>query len=497
MIAREVKSKEGAIMGDYEVRVSVEVMGRKGSVRGEAVKIKDGSYKVNISEEEAISIDRCEEVILQTSYEAMRDAISKHLTQISKKEAMEGVEGGEVITNDHPYEVDGEVGRFRFLTHRVEKGGETIYDTARDVFCELSGKEKYKTVGFKEIGMIYGTVENSYRETAGLINRIRYQQGATPMRTLQDNTEKEGSKVIDFVERKTKEILKRNNFTEEGIPKNNPKVYKDEPVLLPQEEIKDVIEECELSTEEKSEVERNPVCYEDSKETVNISIDDVGVKKQKEQRGNENKGDDGSGKKKYVHNTIAHIQKEDKSYTVNSYSIVSTLRIIIGFLVNNDLLNYRLQFFADGQKSLQEAILKAFSWFSNIGLILDWYHLEDKCKMQLSMALKNRHIRNDVLDELSHLLWFGMVDKAIGFLRSLNQDLIKNKDEIVKLIKHLERNQPYIPSYGVRKKLGLRNSSNIGEKMNDLVVSDRQKHNGMSWSNDGSVALASVTQEIL
>jgi hypothetical protein len=29
--------------------------------------------------------------------------------------------------------------------------------------------------------------------------------------------------------------------------------------------------------------------------------------------------------------------------------------------------------------------------------------------------------------------------------------------------------------------------------MNDLIVSERQKHNGMSWSKPGSVALASVT----
>jgi hypothetical protein len=29
--------------------------------------------------------------------------------------------------------------------------------------------------------------------------------------------------------------------------------------------------------------------------------------------------------------------------------------------------------------------------------------------------------------------------------------------------------------------------------MNDLRVSDRQKHNGMSWSKEGSVALATVT----
>jgi hypothetical protein len=41
--------------------------------------------------------------------------------------------------------------------------------------------------------------------------------------------------------------------------------------------------------------------------------------------------------------------------------------------------------------------------------------------------------------------------------------------------------------------LGLPNSSNRGEKANDLVVSARQKHNGMSWSKPGSLALAAVT----
>ncbi len=50
-----------------------------------------------------------------------------------------------------------------------------------------------------------------------------------------------------------------------------------------------------------------------------------------------------------------------------------------------------------------------------------------------------------------------------------------------------------IPVYAVRRELGLRHSSNRGEKANDLLVAARQKHNGMSWSKSGSVALASVT----
>jgi hypothetical protein len=61
------------------------------------------------------------------------------------------------------------------------------------------------------------------------------------------------------------------------------------------------------------------------------------------------------------------------------------------------------------------------------------------------------------------------------------------------LIKYLYRNQDCIPCYALRKKLGLRISSNAVEKANDLVVSNRQKHNGMSWSTDGSTSLATLT----
>ena len=63
------------------------------------------------------------------------------------------------------------MGRFEFTTHRV--GAE--YDTSKDFFPELKGKEFYKTTGFKEIAMTYGDTEQSYRKTAELINRIRYQ----------------------------------------------------------------------------------------------------------------------------------------------------------------------------------------------------------------------------------------------------------------------------------------------------------------------------------
>jgi hypothetical protein len=109
------------------------------------------------------------------------------------------------------------------------------------------------------------------------------------------------------------------------------------------------------------------------------------------------------------------------------------------------------------------------------------------------MALKGRVIRNNVLKELMPLLWYGSTDGAVAHIRGIAKSSIKDTEKLDKLIAYFIRNKSYIPCYAVRKKLGLCNSSAIGEKMNDLVVSERQKHNGMSWSKSGSVGLATIT----
>ncbi len=190
---------------------------------------------------------------------------------------------------------------------------------------------------------------------------------------------------------------------------------------------------------------------------------------------------------------MIHVQQGKLTYVLNALGIANALRLLIAFLITNEKLNQRLQFFVDGQRSLQNTIFLCFAWYKNICLILDWYHLIEKCKMQLSMALKGREIRNEILNELTHLLWYGLVDEAIKVVKSIGKRSVKNQKELKKLIGYFNRNKEYIPVYAVRKELGLRNSSNIGERMNGLIVSERQKHNGMSWSKAGSAALATVT----
>lgn len=341
--------------------------------------------------------------------------------------------------------------------------------------------------------MIFGTTELSYRKSTKLINRIRYQQDGdgTPCRTLQDATELEGTQYLNFLREKSERILKKNAFNSEGQYKGNK--YLDIHTLTAGLATDQVIQQVKnlQSPFDESDMMNNPIGFESQDNTVNIAIDDVTPKRQNQKR--TKGGSDEPRKRKYVHDTIIRIDFQGKNYTLCALGLNSALKYLIAFLLNNGMQDRRFQFFTDGHTALNNTILSSFSWKLDLGLILDWYHLTKKCKEQLSLALNGRKIRNEVLVDLMPLLWHGLTPQALVLLNALGEDKIRNKSKLEKLIAYLERNSGYIPCYAVRKKLGLCNSSSIGEKMNDLIVSKRQKRNGMAWSREGSIALAAIT----
>ena len=413
--------------------------------------------------------------------------------------------------NETAYHVDGEVGRFEFVTHSITIDGKCTYNSGVDCFVPLRGKEWYQTRGFKSIALVHGASEKSYRKSSEMINRIRHQEdGGTPSRTLRDNAHNEGMKLVQETQAKAKQILSANGFTQEGKPlEANQKYGKkhDEQattasatktvVQLPQAEIEKAIEVCQKAIATEHNLSGNPVQYEEPNHTVNITIDDVCVKKQKEERGQVTSkkvvNREANARGERIQNTVLHAEHGKSSYVLNAQGVKHVFQLLVAFLLNNDLLKFRIQFFTDGYLALNDSILSFFSWHKNIAIILDWYHLEKKCKEQLSLALKGRELRNQLLDKLLPLLWHGLVEKACLLLENIPKEHIKNSHAVDKLLAYLRRNIPYIPCYAVRKELGLRNSSSIGEKMNDILVSSRQKHNGMSWSKPGSLALATLS----
>ncbi|MFA4871276.1 MAG: hypothetical protein WC623_23960 [Pedobacter sp.] len=82
MVRNDIK-KEMRI--GYNVKVSVEITESDAFEFGNLVKKEEGCFEMNISEEDGISIDKCEKALLRTNHAAIRDAISKHLTEVSKK----------------------------------------------------------------------------------------------------------------------------------------------------------------------------------------------------------------------------------------------------------------------------------------------------------------------------------------------------------------------------------------------------------------------------
>ena len=395
--------------------------------------------------------------------------------------------------------MEAEVGQLEVDTFEIKKGSRKVFSTKRDVFPETGPKEHHKTVCFRELAVFY-PCDETFRKSAQQLNHLlwRKEEQMVQARTVANLVEREGEAIAACVENKGKTVLKCHKFTEAGVPTGETIVYgrlTDESVLSPErasqagKELNDVLpQDRQIDVEALLGTLEDPAAVK-----ALIAVDDVLCKKQKES--GRKKGSLPPKKKERVKNTVAHIQSmKGETYTVTTATIAQMMIVLLAFMLSNGLLILpgQLVFFTDGAEDLLLAIQKVFA-FLPFKLILDWYHLDKKCQQRLSMAMKGKQIRNSVLEKLLALLWIGKVDQAIEYLRSLNPDDVKDAEQIEKLIGYFSRNLSFIPCYALRQKLGLRVSSNPVEKANDLLVSHRQKHNGMSWSASGSNSLAQLS----
>lgn len=194
-------------------------------------------------------------------------------------------------------------------------------------------------------------------------------------------------------------------------------------------------------------------------------------------------------------------------------------KMILATLLQNHLLNRNLIFFMDGEKALYQTVEKYFEMWSPV-IYLDWYHLTLKVYGCLSNGLKSRRVDDprtpgEVFKRgpkkgmpkerkktsisilyarmLCSILWVGNVEEAKAYIKNINPEDIQNPAAVEELLGYLENKGRYITCYALRKRAGLRNSSNIVESANRRMVSCRQKHRGMLWSPAGSIALAALT----
>jgi spermidine/putrescine-binding protein len=77
--------QEATMTKNYKIKVNVEIIESEQEVEAELVQTEDGGFELVISAEQAVNIDECEQALLRTNYPAIRAAIAKHLTGLSKK----------------------------------------------------------------------------------------------------------------------------------------------------------------------------------------------------------------------------------------------------------------------------------------------------------------------------------------------------------------------------------------------------------------------------
>lgn len=142
----------------------------------------------------------------------------------------------------------------------------------------------------------------------------------------------------------------------------------------------------------------------------------------------------------------------------------------------------------DGAKKIRSDLSAIFG--VGVRVILDWYHLGKRVKENLSMVAHSTPEREEWERVLLGFLWVGNVAEAISFLAGLPARRLKAKTD---LLGYLEKHANEIIDYGRRQQAGKAIGSGRMEKAVDQVIGVRQKNRGMSWTKQGSRALALLT----
>ena len=96
---------------------------------------------------------------------------------------------------------------------------------------------------------------------------------------------------------------------------------------------------------------------------------------------------------------------------------------------------------------------------------------------------------------LSRIAWVGDVDGCISYTENIPPEHIKKntgKEYQAKLIQKFEDRRDQITCYALRRKLGLKNSSNDVENTNEITTANKQKDDRSFWRDNGSGGNAAI-----
>lgn len=340
------------------------------------------------------------------------------------------------------------------------EGGHYILSLGQAAGKGLKPKQKIQSLQLQDFSAYLAT-KVSYRDAVDIMKRSWHQSEEENIKksTFDERIESAGSILSEAIYSKSETILADYGVdtsgiinTETAVPEaaKNPSL----PSAKGEKEVRTQIREHNRGRTADTKVRygSRTTDIEDSAERCcYVSIDDVLVKSQKSSR---KKGS--TREQKFVSNTVVHIQYDGHSYVLTSLGLDKAMKCTVAFLLFNHLLeDSRLIFFSDGATSIRDAIQKYFA-FRQYSLILDWFHLENKCEQYLSMGVKgSKEKRKAIKKELSDILWAGNVQKAKAYISSIPKKNVKNAKHLEDLSAYLDRKDPYIACYAIRKSLCL------------------------------------------
>ena len=152
----------------------------------------------------------------------------------------------------------------------------------------------------------------AYRPAVALLNRIRHEaaDSGTPVRTAAEVVEREGRTMQTTFDQWATRVFADGGFTPEGQPATAaPPPAADSVIRLPQTTVDQAVTHYNHDKAEAFRIDAAAAtaCYEDPNHTINVSIDDVGVKKQKASGRAPNTP--AKDRRDYVHNHVCSDKK--------------------------------------------------------------------------------------------------------------------------------------------------------------------------------------------
>jgi hypothetical protein len=151
---------------------------------------------------------------------------------------------------------------------------------------------------------------------------------------------------------------------------------------------------------------------------------------------------------------------------------------------------------SDGARWIRAFFTDTLVHIANKTMILDWYHLHQKCRELSSRICRGKQAKRWLLLRLYRRLWRGDVAAALALLEAYRPQT-RNTEVLDTFMAYLQAREDWMVNYRQRRIDQQYIGSGHVEKANDLIVARRQKGRGMQWSLETSDALAALRTLLL